>query len=124
MARGRHADTARPLPSREEIRRFLREQPGRVGKREIARAFGLGPEQRMALRDLLRDMAADGDAAPAGHRRFRAPGRLPEAMVVQVSGSDPDGDAIARPVAWEGDGPPPLVLMAPARPGQPALAPG
>lgn len=112
------------LPSREEIRRFIREQPGRIGKREIARAFNLDPEQRTALRDLLKDLAAEGDAAPAGHRRFRAPGRLPEAMVVQVIGTDPDGDAIARPVAWEGEGPPPQILMAPERRGLAALAPG
>ncbi len=45
-------------------------------------------------------------------------------MVVQVTGTDPDGDAIARPVGWEGDGPPPLVLMAPEPRGRPALAPG
>jgi ribonuclease R len=45
-------------------------------------------------------------------------------MVVQISGTDPDGDAIARPVGWDGDGPPPLVLMAPEPRGRPALAPG
>jgi ribonuclease R len=112
------------LPPREDIRRFIREQPGRVGKREIARAFRLGPEHRAALRDLLKDLAAEGAAAPAGHRRFRAPGRLPEAMVVEVRGTDPDGDPIARPVAWEGEGPPPLILMAPEPRGRPALALG
>ena len=123
MAR-RRGDRPAPLPSREAIRRFIAEQPGRVGKREIARAFNLGPEQRTALRDLLKQMAAEGQAAPAGHRRFRAPGRLPEAVVVQVTGTDPDGDALARPVDWQGSGPPPLVLMAPEPRGRPALAPG
>ena len=125
MARKRRGDDpSAALPSREAIRRFIREQPGRVGKREIARAFSLGPEQRAALRDLLKDMAAEGDAAPTGHRRFRAPGRLPESMIVQITGTDPDGDALARPVGWEGAGPPPLVLMLPEGHGRPALAPG
>ena len=45
-------------------------------------------------------------------------------MVVQVTGTDPDGDPIARPVSWEGNGPPPLILMAPEQRGRPALAPG
>ena len=45
-------------------------------------------------------------------------------MIVRVTGTDPDGDAIARPVEWTGDGPPPMVLMAPERRGEPALAPG
>ncbi|CAH2599815.1 Ribonuclease R [Rhodovastum atsumiense] len=112
------------LPSREAIRRFIRESPGRVGKREIAREFGLDASQRVELRDLLKDLAREGEVAPAGHRRFRAPGRLPEAMVVQVTGTDPDGDPIARPVEWEGDGPPPMILMRPEPRGVPALAPG
>jgi ribonuclease R len=46
-------------------------------------------------------------------------------MVVQVTGTDPDGDALARPVAWEqADGPPPLIFMRPEVPGRAALAPG
>jgi ribonuclease R len=120
----RRPPDARALPSRDEIKRFIRDQPGRVGKREIARAFQLGPEQRVALRDLLKDLATEGAVAPAGHKRFQAPGRLPEAMVVQITGTDPDGDAIARPVGWDGDGPPPNVFMAPEPKGRPALAPG
>jgi ribonuclease R len=50
---------------------------------------------------------------------------LPETAIVQVTGTDRDGDALARPVAWErGAGPPPTILMAPERSGSPALAPG
>jgi ribonuclease R len=54
-----------------------------------------------------------------------AAGRLPETAVVQVVGTDPDGDALARPVMWERtDGPPPLIRMHPEQHGSPALAPG
>ncbi len=117
------------LPSREAIRAFVAASTGRVGKREIARAFGLGPAQRAALRDILKAMAAEGVVAPAGHRRVMAPERvhperLAERCVVRISGTDPDGDALARPLDWAGRGPPPLVLMAPEPRGQPALAPG
>ena len=46
-------------------------------------------------------------------------------MVVQVTGTDPDGDALARPASWDPEnGPPPLILMHPEPPGRPALAPG
>ena len=125
MARKRDKDApAVPMPSREEVRAFIRKAPGRVGKREIERAFRLGPEHRIALRGMLKDLAGEGAIAPAGHRRFAPPGRLPDATVVRVTGTDPDGDAVARPVAWEGDGPPPMVLMAAEPRGQPALAPG
>ncbi len=46
-------------------------------------------------------------------------------MVVQITGTDPDGDALARPAAWKpDDGPPPLIFMQPEPPGRAALAPG
>jgi ribonuclease R len=112
------------LPSREDIRAFIAAQPGRVGKREISRHFKLGPEHRVALRQLLKDLGGEGGIAPAGHRRFTAPGRLPDAMVIQITGTDPDGDAIGRPVGWQGEGPPPAVFMAAEPRGHPALAPG
>ncbi len=112
------------MPSREAVRDFIRKATGRVGKREIERAFRLGPEHRVALRGLLKDMAGEGVIAPAGHRRFTPPGRLPDATIVQVTGTDPDGDAVARPVDWQGDGPPPMVLMHPEPRGSAALAPG
>ncbi len=122
--RAEPADAPQGLPSRDAIRQFIRESGGRVGKREISRQFKLGPEHRAGLRDLLRDLAGSGDIAPAGHKRFAPPGRLPDAMVVRVTGTDSDGDPIARPVDWQGDGPPPLIYMAREARGQPALAPG
>ena len=120
----RKPDAPPNLPSREEVRKFIASAPGRVGKREISQHFNLGVAQRHELRDLLKALAAEGEVAPAGHKRFTPPGRLPEAMVVQVVGIDHDGEATARPVGWQADGPPPLVLMAPEAKGRPALAPG
>jgi ribonuclease R len=128
-----------PFPSREQIRAFLAETPGRVGKREAMRAFGLGPEHRVTMRRMLKEMAGRGEAAPAGHRRFTTPhgttrpggslgragaGRLPEAIIVEITGIDSEGDAIGRPAEWRGDGPAPAVFMQPEARGQPALAPG
>jgi len=46
------------------------------------------------------------------------------AVTVQITGTDPDGDALARPVDWRGEGKPPLIRMVPERRGSPALAPG
>ncbi|HYZ32375.1 MAG TPA: ribonuclease R, partial [Crenalkalicoccus sp.] len=48
----------------------------------------------------------------------------PEMTVVEVTGTDPDGDPIARPLGWKGTGRPPVVFMAAEPRGQPALAPG
>ncbi len=122
--RPRTASEPGALPSRDAVLLFIRNAPGRVGKREISREFSIGPELRAPLRALLRELAKEGAIAPAGHRRFSPPGRLPDQMVVRVTGTDRDGDAVARPVDWTGDGPPPMVLMSPERRGNPALAPG
>ena len=48
------------LPSRDDILKFIAEQTGKVGKREIARAFRLSGSDRIALKKLLREMAAEG----------------------------------------------------------------
>jgi len=118
-----HAEA--PLPTREQLRAFLREAPGRVGKSDIARHFGLTSDQRPALRELLRGLKESGQAALVGRRGIAAPDRLPEMTVVEVVGTDADGDAIARPVQWDkANGPPPAIFMAPERRGHPALAPG
>ena len=112
------------MPSRDDIRRFIREQPGRVGKREISRAFKLGPEHQVGLSGILKSLEHEGATQNAGKKRFTEAGRLPETAVVQITGTDPDGDAIARPVGLDTSGPPPLILMHAERAGQPALAPG
>ncbi|MFB9972113.1 ribonuclease R [Pseudoroseomonas cervicalis] len=113
-----------PLPSRDALRRFLREAPGRVGKTEISRHFGLGTEQRPALRALLRELEQEGTLLRDTGRQVRHSTLLPEMAPVEVFGTDPDGEPLARPLDWRGEGRPPLVHMRPERPGQPALAPG
>lgn len=60
---------------------------------------------------------------PPARGRVPLPLRLPETAVVEVFGTDPDGDPIARPVAWEGEGRP-IIYMHPERRGQTALAAG
>src|SRR5271168_1932731 len=66
---------SRRMPTREAIKTFAREAGGKVGKREVARAFKLGPEHRVALRGILKSLAHDGALTPAGHKRFTVPGR-------------------------------------------------
>lgn len=125
-ARRRYAarsDTPAPIPSKEQIRDFIRSAPGKVGKSEIARHFGLSADQRPELRALLAELKEEGAATPAGRKGFRHHTRLPEMAIVEMIGTDPDGDPIARPLAWEGGGRP-VVYMHPERRGQPALAPG
>ena len=123
------ASAATLLPTPDAVRAFIATSPGRVGKREISREFGIASELRPQLRALLKTLSQEGTIAPAGHRRFTPPtsgkdARLPDTAIVRITGTDPDGDAIARPVDWQGVGPPPIIHMHPEPAGKPALAPG
>ncbi len=111
------------LPSREQILDFVRESPTPVGRREIARAFDVKGPLRADLRALLKEMAEDGDLDLGHRRKVAPPGALPEVTVIEVTGVDPDGEPLAKPVAWGGDGPPPVVLVLPDKRSG-ALGPG
>ncbi len=56
MAKGR-------VPTRDELLAFIKESATPVGKREIARAYGLKGDQRIELKQLLRDLRDRGDIA-------------------------------------------------------------
>jgi ribonuclease R len=112
------------LPTRDALRSFLAEAPGKVGLREIARAFHVGPDQKKALRGLILSLEGEGAVERAGRRQYRDPDNLPENAMVQITGIDRDGEALARPVNWEGKGRPPIIFMQAEARGQAALAPG
>ncbi len=118
----------RPMPTVQQLQVFLGGARAKVGRNEIARHFGLTSEQRPALRALLAGMQDSGIAAPAGKRRIAPPPRhaetLPDMLPIEIFGTDPDGDPLARPLNWKGEGRPPLIYMRPEPAGQPALAPG
>lgn len=112
------------LPSRDSVKRFLAEAEGVPHFRDVARAFSVAPEDRKALRGIMKSLEADGHAERAGRKRYTETGRLPENALVEVTGIDRDGEAIARPVVWESPGRPPVIFMQPERKGAAALAPG
>lgn len=113
-----------PFPSPEQILKFIEETPGRVGKREIGRAFSLSPEQKMRLKKLLKEMKEDGRVQRGTGRKYSQSGSLPPVGVVIITGPDMDGEIRARPNSWDHEEDPPAIYMAPERRGNPALAPG
>ena len=113
-----------PFPSRQEVLDFIRESPVPVGKKEIARAFHIRGENRVALKALLKELAAEGLLDRQDKRRVSRPGALPEVVVVEITGTDADGEVLAKPAVWKRDAPPPTIYMAPERRGKPALGSG
>jgi ribonuclease R len=111
------------MPTRDQVLAFIRESGERVGKREIARAFRLDADQKVALRRMLKELEADGALARGRRRRYAEPGELPSVAVIEIVGTDTDGEIRARPAQWTG-GAPPVVYVAPDRRSPAAFAAG
>ena len=114
----------RELPSPAELLAFIRERSGKVGSREIARAFGAKNADRAALNRMLRALAEQGEI-DRRRKRLHDPGTLPPVVVADVTGRDGDGEFLARPTEWdeEAHGAAPVIrLVTPrrARPGEAA----
>ncbi len=110
--------TPRGLPSKDEILEFIRSSTEKVGKREIARAFGIRGDARQDLKRLLADMSKEGTLAGSRKKGVRKRGTLAPVNVLEVTGRDAQGDLIAKPTVWdteEGERPAVLVLMGRSR---------
>jgi ribonuclease R len=99
------------LPSKPDILKFIADNPGKVGKREIAKAFGVGPELRVQLKGLLRELKAEGDINQGHGKKITTKGDLPEVTLVDIVRLDRDGDLMGRPVEWTGEGEPPRIVF-------------
>ncbi|HEY9554712.1 ribonuclease R family protein, partial [Allosphingosinicella sp.] len=111
------------LPTRQQILDFIESSDQPAGKREIARAFGLRGHDKIALKQLLRDMGDEGliDSAPG--RAFHRMGGVPKVTVLRVTDVDDSGQVWAVPERWEADAPEPR-LRVQERGRKGALGPG
>ncbi|MEI8144343.1 MAG: ribonuclease R [Alphaproteobacteria bacterium] len=126
MARKPKTDIEPRLPSREEILAFVATQTGRVGKREVARHFGLTGNDKIALKKLLRGLIDDG-LVTKGRGKLAKSGRPPPVQVADITHRDADGDLIASPVEWDEDAhgeAPAIVLSVSHRPRHGDPVPG
>jgi ribonuclease R len=99
------------LPSRKQILDFIATSDQPAGKREIARAFGLSGQDKIALKTLLKDMADEGliDSAPG--RAFHKTGGVPKVTVLRVVEADDSGNVWAVPEQWHAETPPPKIKL-------------
>ncbi|PWC81203.1 RNAse R [Azospirillum sp. TSH100] len=104
------------FPGKDAILAFIRSSTTPVGKREIARAFKLsGSADREMLKDLLRELEADGAVERGRNKRMAPPQSLPAVAVLLVTGVDADGELAARPLTWTGEGTPPRIFLLPEK---------
>lgn len=123
MSRRSKSKAERPLPSKEDIAAYISRATGKVGKREIARAFGIQGGERIWLKQMLSDLEAEG-VVNRRKKTLHKADRLPPVVLADITGRDKDGELLAEPAEWDVDEQglaPRIVVMAPAkgRPGQP-----
>jgi ribonuclease R len=108
MAKGR-------VPTRDELLAFIKESATPVGKREIARAFHIKGDQRIELKQLLRDLRDNGDIAADRAKTFKDPKALTDITVLEIVRVDEDGHLLAVPRRHdeEKDGPVPRIEIDP-----------
>ncbi len=123
MPKHPHHSKSNGLPTRQQILDFITTSDTAAGKREIARAFGLLGNEKIALKALLKDMADEGliDSAPG--RAFHKMGGLPKVTVLRIVDID-DAQVIAIPEHWEAEGKPPPRLRVVERGKRSALGVG
>jgi ribonuclease R len=124
LTRPSHKST--PFPSKEDVLAFIAQEAGNVGTREIARAFGLKNADRAELKRMLRDLAEDGKIEKRRKKLHHHPGELPNVVLCDITGRDPDGELIAAPTEWdeEAHGEPPKIRVHVQRRARTSEVPG
>lgn len=101
-----------PFPSKDQILEFINDTPGKVGKREIARAFALRGPDKIRLKKILKELEMDGKLGRGRQRSYMKPGSMPDVTVLEITGIDTDGELLAKPLTWQGEEKPPKVYVA------------
>ncbi|MER2219439.1 ribonuclease R, partial [Methylobacterium brachiatum] len=99
-----------PVPTREQILAFVAEATEPVGKREIAKAFGIKGAAKIDLKRILKEIEEDG-AVDRGRGGLATAGRLPPVVLTDIRSRDRHGDFLAIPVEWTGTGKPPSIVL-------------
>ena len=89
------------LPNKEQILEFIQTSDAPAGKREIAKAFGLKGQEKIALKKRLKDMAEEGliDGKRTAYHRM---GGVPKVTVLKIVAIE-DGEPVAEPENWSPD---------------------
>ena len=101
------------LPTREQILQYIAQNPSHTSKRDIAREFSISGDERIGLKELLREMQNNGLLQRQGKRLVNA-GSLPPVSVLEILTRDRDGGLLAVPARWneKKDGSAPTISIA------------
>ena len=75
-----------PIPTKDQIRQWITDNPTLSAKRDIAKAFGIKGDARIDLKRILRELEDEGVVEKKA-RAYREPGALPPVAVLEVIGA-------------------------------------
>ncbi len=108
-------------PTMDDIVAYLNAQSKPVSKKELAKAFGVKGDNRVALKGLIKDLRKNGIIqTERGGRRIEMKDALPERVIVEITGNDSMGDLVARPLEWTSQAPMPQIIITKDRLSPPA----
>ena len=111
-----------PIPTKDQIRQWIIDNPTLLAKRDIARAFGIKGDARIDLKRLLKELEEEGTVTRVSRRYIEADA-LPPVAVLEVLPPDSNGDLFAVPLEAGVPTDGPRILIVPQK-GDPALGAG
>jgi ribonuclease R len=110
------------IPTKEQILDWISSNPTLTSKRDISKAFGIKGAARIDLKRMLKELEDDGHLQKR-KKTFRDPDQLPPVSVLKIIKLTDDGDLLARPMEWQGEGAEPVILYV-GKASDPALKVG
>lgn len=114
------------IPDKDAVLRLIADSPTPLTKRQIVAAFGIQGDDRRDIKDILRDLEAEGAIVKQPGQEYAVPRGLPSVAVIEITDIDIDGDVFAKPADWneEIQGPMPRIEVAPEEKARTAMKPG
>ncbi len=103
-----------PALDKAKVLELLAGKPNAT-KRDLAKLLNIKGSDRIALKRILKELEEDGAIAGNKRRGYAAPGSLPDVALLEISGTDVDGELLARPQTWESNEEPPQIVILPGR---------
>jgi ribonuclease R len=87
---------SRKLPTAQEIKSYIKNASGTIGRREIARAFNITGNERIQFKKLLRELKSEGEIVLSHRRKVNPSRKIPPVTVIKIIKISDDGDALAK----------------------------
>jgi len=105
-----------PALDKARVLELLGANPG-ANKRDLAKLLNLKGSDRITLKRVLKELEQDGAIDGNKKRGLTRRGELPDITVLEITGTDADGETLARPLQWDSNENPPTIYLLPPKQG-------